>query len=320
MQNISYFEQSSNWSHSLVWWGTFSKFFSAMMMRRKQSVLLPKWTEKFSKVEIWMWKFQAGGHGQMLKMARTRQNCMYPEWDTIATLRVWKICSLSMLKLSMFTRCKTKIFASFTLTRNQELFPTFSSTGHPHLESCVPRPKVFFFFVKNLKPNFAWPNSLGALSARASSRSSTVPCQKSLPMTKTREKFVFHFILTPGVWPRFSDNSSHCQFTRRFVGSLGYFVEKVWSFWLSRGRTNHQEQSYWCVFGSSSSFWLVFLAFIKIDERYADRAVQSLNNCFFFGAQIKVQFSKQNDRRGDSDRSHQVFIRIGLLFVFKIDS
>ena len=57
-------------------------------------------------------------------------------------------------------------------------------------------------------------------------------------------------------------------------------------------------------------FTHILLAFIKIDERYADRAVQSLNNCFFFGAQIKVQFSKQNDNQRHSDSRHsdrQVF-------------
>ena len=47
--------------------------------------------------------------------------------------------------------------------------------------------------------------------------------------------------------------------------------------------------------------FLAFSAFIKIDERYAERAVQSLNNCFFFGAQIKVQFSKQNDNQRNTD-------------------
>ena len=51
-------------------------------------------------------------------------------------------------------------------------------------------------------------------------------------------------------------------------------------------------------------FTHILLAFIKIDERYADRAVQSLNNCFFFGAQIKVQFSKQNDNQRHSDSRH----------------
>ena len=49
-----------------------------------------------------------------------------------------------------------------------------------------------------------------------------------------------------------------------------------------------------------------FSAFVKIDERYADRAVEALNNCFFFGKQIKVQFSKQNADR-DRDRDRQVF-------------
>ena len=198
MQNISYFEQSSNWSHSLVWWGTFSKFFSAMMMRRKQSVLLPKWTEKFSKVEIWMWKFQAGGHGQMLKMARTRQNCMYPEWDTIATLRVWKICSLSMLKLSMFTRCKTKIFASFTLTRNQELFPTFSSTGHPHLESCVPRPKVFFFFCEKSEAEFCMTKLSGRTFGKGKLKIEYGSLSKKPTYDKNSRKVRFPFYFDPG--------------------------------------------------------------------------------------------------------------------------
>jgi len=42
------------------------------------------------------------------------------------------------------------------------------------------------------------------------------------------------------------------------------------------------------------------IAFIKIDEKYAERAVESLNNCYFFGKQIKVQYSKQNPNSSSS--------------------
>ena len=48
-------------------------------------------------------------------------------------------------------------------------------------------------------------------------------------------------------------------------------------------------------------------AFIKIDEKYAERAVESLNNCYFFGKQIKVQYSKQNPNSSSS--SNQVLWR-----------
>lgn len=59
----------------------------------------------------------------------------------------------------------------------------------------------------------------------------------------------------------------------------------------------------------SQDFWHFFSnhhsAFIKIDEKYAERAVESLNNCYFFGKQIKVQFSKQNPNSSSSS-SNQV--------------
>ena len=111
------------------------KYISVMTTRTRRSVPLPKWIVKFFKVEIWMSKFQAVDLGLMPKMARTRQSYTSPEWGTTATLRAWKICSLSMLKLSMSTPCKTRIFALFMLTRNQELFPTFRSTGFIDLKS-----------------------------------------------------------------------------------------------------------------------------------------------------------------------------------------
>ena len=46
------------------------------------------------------------------------------------------------------------------------------------------------------------------------------------------------------------------------------------------------------------------LAFIRIDEKYAQRAVEAINDSYFFGKQIKVQFSKHNlrDRDRDLDR------------------
>ena len=37
-----------------------------------------------------------------------------------------------------------------------------------------------------------------------------------------------------------------------------------------------------------------FSAFIKIDEKYAERAVDAVNNKYFFGKQIKVQYSNKN--------------------------
>lgn len=36
------------------------------------------------------------------------------------------------------------------------------------------------------------------------------------------------------------------------------------------------------------------IAFIRIDERYAQRAINAINNSYFFGKTIKVQFSKHN--------------------------
>ena len=122
-------------------------------------------------------------------------------------------------------------------------------------------------------------------------------------MIKTREKSVFptHSRLDWLILPHL-DNPSHCQSTRCFVGSFRYSAQKIWSLWLGWGRPNHQEQGHWFVWSLSFLIpFLAFSAFIKIDERYAERAVQSLNNCFFFGAQIKVQFSKQNDNQRNTD-------------------
>ncbi|CAG5112190.1 Oidioi.mRNA.OKI2018_I69.chr2.g6433.t1.cds [Oikopleura dioica] len=42
------------------------------------------------------------------------------------------------------------------------------------------------------------------------------------------------------------------------------------------------------------------IAFIRIDERYAQRAINAINNSYFFGKTIKVQFSKHN--QGGQDR------------------
>ena len=39
---------------------------------------------------------------------------------------------------------------------------------------------------------------------------------------------------------------------------------------------------------------ILSLAFIRIDERYAQRAINAINNSYFFGKTIKVQFSKHN--------------------------
>jgi RNA recognition motif-containing protein len=41
-------------------------------------------------------------------------------------------------------------------------------------------------------------------------------------------------------------------------------------------------------------------AFIKIDERYAERAVETVNNSYFFGKQIKVQYSNKNPHGASS--------------------